>query len=162
FSLRTARGRSGGAAGNGVRGRSARPGLPRSRTPVRSRARSAVPRPAAAARSTGPRHRADPAPYRQRRLVAGDPRPRDRGPLSGLRRRTAVPPVGAAGAVRGLLALAAVLAAQRGPGTRNRLLARAAHGTAAAARSPHRPPASRGAELPRLPSAVPPAGRGHP
>ena len=76
------------------------------------------------------------------------------GALCGVRRGPAVAPAGAAGAVRGFRGVAALLAAGRGPGERDRLLAPAAR--RACRRSWSCPPTGRG---PRCRASAAPRGR---
>src|SRR6185436_20658364 len=83
-------------------------------------------------------------------------------PVRGVRRWPALPPTGAAGAVRGFCSLANLLAPRRGPGGGDVLLAATARGPAAAPRAPHRPPATGRPELPRRHTAHVAAGRAHP
>src|SRR5262249_16815634 len=104
----------------GGRARTARagPGGGGDRPPVRSRARPAAARSAAAAercRGAGDApDRAHRAPHRRRRLVAGHPRAGDRGPLPAVPRRPAVAAAPPAGAGPGLRAPLPELAVRYG------------------------------------------------
>ncbi len=161
-SLRAARRGSVRAAEGCARSTGSGPGRRRGRPAVRPRARSLAARPAAA---LGER---DHAVALTLHHIASD------GWSMGIlvrevaalypafAGRPAVTLARAAGAVRGFRGLAALLAARRGAGQRDRLLARAARRTAAAPGAAHRPAAAGGAELPGRGAAGAAAGRAHP
>src|SRR6185436_7298130 len=90
------------------------------------------------------------------RLVHGHLDPRARGALSDVCRRKAVAVAGAADAICGFFRLAALLAAGRGPGAGDRILASTARRGAATLGPAHRPAAACAAELPRHYTAGPP------
>jgi amino acid adenylation domain-containing protein len=149
--LRRVRPAGGGPVGVERRGSRCGGQAPRRRgggASVRPRRGIALPRHPAAAGRRGARAAALDAPHCQRRVEHRGSPPRAVVAVRGVQRGQGVSAPRAAGAVRGLLRVAARAARGRGAGSAALVLAGAAGGCAGAAGAAHRPSAPRGAVVP--------------